>query len=383
VLPAENLRPSRALVALAFAGFVSLGLPDALLGVAWPSLRDAFGRAQGSFGQLLLAGGAGYFATSFFGGRLVGRLGIGGVLASSTALVAVGALAYASSPAWGAALAAAAAVGLGSGAVDAGLNAYAADRFSARQMNWMHACYSAGAMAGPAVMTAVLESGRSWRSGYALIAGLMAALAALFAATRLRWGTSTPPAAPRGTRPPVPARAVLQAVVFFVYTGLEVAAGQWAFTLLTEGRGVDRAWAGGAVSAYWASFVAGRLGFGAVADRVDLDRLLRGGLAAAAAGAALLAATRSFGAGLAGLVLLGLALSPIFPCLMARTPARLGAALAPHAVGWQVSAAMVGAAAVPGLAGLAAGAWGLEAVALVVLAAAVLLFGLHEALLKC
>ncbi len=379
MLPAEGV--SRLLVLLVFAGAVSLGLPDALLGLAWPSLRDAFGRSQKSLGLLLVASGTGYFLASALGGRLVARLGIGLLLALSTALVAAGCLGTALAPAWGVALAAAAAVGLGSGAVDAGLNTYAALRLSARHMTWMHACYSAGALTGPVVMTAVLAGGRSWRIGYLVIAAAVAALAAVFFAALRRWGTAAPPAA--GAAPPArpTRRAGMQVAIFFLYTGLEVAVGAWAFTLLTESRGFGRAAVGAAVAGYWAAFLLGRIAAGAIADRLDLDRLVRGCLWTVLAGAGLLA-FRGPATSVAALVALGLALAPVFPALMARTPHRLGAALAAHAVGWQVSASMIGAAALPSLAGLAAGAWGLEAVAAVGLAAAAVLAVLHEALLK-
>lgn len=371
----------RGLVVLAFVGAASLGLPDALLGVAWPSIRDAFGRAQGNLGLFVMASGAGYFVSSFFGGRLTARLGIGLLLGVSGAAVAAGCLGTALSPAWIAALAAAALAGLGSGAIDAGLNTFAAARFSARSMNWMHACYSAGAMAGPLIMTSVLAGGRSWRLGYGLIAGLMALLAALFWTSRSRWGApSTAPAPPRSSR--LGSLAWLNVAVFFAYTGLEVAVGQWAFTWLTESRGVDRVRAGTAVAGYWGSFALGRVLFGMVAERVGLDRLLRGCLAAALAGTGLLAARTSDAATIAGLLLIGLALSPVYPCLMTRTPARLGPELAARAIGWQVSAAMLGAAAVPALFGLAVSRSTLEAVPATAVVAALLLVALHETLVR-
>jgi fucose permease len=384
----NNLRPAKPsplLVALAYVGFVSLGLPDAVIGVAWPSVRDSFRLPQSALGLVLVASGCGYFLSSFFSGRLVHALGIGLLLAASTALVAAGAFGFALSPIWTAFLACAALHGLGSGAIDAGLNGYAAAHLSAGHMNWLHACYCLGAMLGPLVMTGALTAGGAYGPGYALIGAVMLPLSLLFAWTRPLWGRA--PAGPGGRgvgtwaalrRPAV----LLQMTVFFLYTGLEMTVGQWSFTVLTEHRGVGTGAAGVWVSAYWGAIGVGRVVFGFVVDRVGIDRLLRGCLLAAAAGAALIAVPGPTGCAFAGLVLVGLALAPVFPCLMTRTPQRLGPALAPHAVGFQVGAAMLGAAAVPAGVGAVAGGYGLGAVGPAAVGLAGLLWLLHEVLLR-
>jgi fucose permease len=170
--------------------------------------------------------------------------------------------------------------------------------------------------------------------------------------------------------------------VFFVYTGLEIALSQWAFTVLTESRGIRAAAAGVAVGAYWGSIGAGRVVFGVMANRVGIDRLLRYCLLAAAGGVALFAAQLSIEATFAGLVLAGVGLAPVFPCLMTRTPQRLGAALSTHAIGFQVGAAMIGAAAVPAALGLLAGFSGLETVPIAATALAGILWLLHEWLIR-
>ena len=151
--------PRLLLIALAYVGFVSLGLPDAVIGVAWPTVRDTFSLPQGAAGMVFVASGLGYFVTSFFSGRLTHALGIGMLLAASTALVAAAMFGFAVAPLW-----AVRRLRRGSrtrvGAIDAGLNGYAAHHLSARHMNWLHACYCFGAMLGPLLMTAVLTSGR-------------------------------------------------------------------------------------------------------------------------------------------------------------------------------------------------------------------------------
>jgi fucose permease len=204
------------------------------------------------------------------------------------------------------------------------LNHFAAHRLTARHMSWLHACYSVGATLGPLVMTAMLARLRSWRGGYLVVAVCLAALALVFALTWRRWDLGAA-ASDEAAPPPASAWAVLreplawlQIVLFFIYTGLEVTVGQWSFTVLRESRGVAAPAAGALVAGYWASIVAGRVLFGAVVERVGIDRLLRGSTAAALLGAVLLKGSPTLPLAAAGLVLTGLGLAPIYPCLMTR-----------------------------------------------------------------
>src|SRR5205085_12527051 len=162
--------------------------------------------------------------------------------------------------------------GAGSGAIDAGLNTYAANQFGARTVNWLHACYGVGASIGSSVMTGVLDAGRPWRWGYAIVALSQLAMAAAFGLTRHRWVAGTTsreparepdvPSSRRTLRLPV---VWLSVGIFFVYTGLEAAAGTWAFSLFTEGRAIATGEAGLWVSIYWGRLKAGRGLFGFVA----------------------------------------------------------------------------------------------------------------------
>lgn len=390
-------RPRSALLALAYLAFVSLGLPDAVLGVAWPSIRAAFGLPQALLGASLAVAASTYFVSGMLAGRIIRAAGIGLLLAGSTGLVTLGVGGYASAPAFVLFLAAAGIVGFGSGAVDAGLNTYAAHHFGARHMTWLHAAYSTGAALGPVLMTAILTLGASWRAGYALIGGMLGVLAIAFTARRRQWdtgSTSSPhpenqdapgPEAPGSTTPTVSAGAALrrrsvwlQIATFFLYCGVEVTAGQWSYTVLTEGRGVATPEAGTWVSLYWASLLAGRVVLGFVIERVGTVRMLRLGTATAVVGALLFALPWLPG-GL-GLAVLGFSLAPIFPGLMSETPRRVGADAAAHAVGFQVAAATMGVAAVPSAAGLIGERLGLGAVAPLILGIAVLLALSHETL---
>lgn len=309
----------------------------------------------------MLAGvSAGYIAAGLLAGRLIARLGIGGVLAASLAATALAAGGQATAPPWWLFVALSVLGGLGGGAVDAALNAFAAARFAPRHLNWLHGCWGIGATLGPGAATALLATGAGWQAGYAAVAATLVVLTAGFALTRRRWDA----AAPEPPGRPVTALSALrhpmvrlQMATFFVYTGFEAGAGQWAATVLAA-RGATPAEGAAAAAMFWAGLAAGRIALGFVVDRIGPDRLLRLATPVAALAAALLVT------GIAdrlALVLLAAMLAPVYPTLMARTPARLGA-MATHAIGFQVAAAMAGVALLPGAMGAVADALGAGAV---------------------
>jgi fucose permease len=402
-----NMKPRLLLLVIAYIGFVSLGLPDAVLGVAWPSLRESFLLPQSGLGLVLIAVGIGYFSASFSMGYLVERLGIGWLLTLSTLFMAVSLTGYALSQNWTFFLACGVIAGMGAGAIDGGLNAYAAEHFSGRQMNWLHASYGLGATLGPLIMTAALQQTGTWRWGYATVAFCMLAMTAAFALTRNQWATPSPealvdvpapiPHNPTPTphppspipQPPATMKTALrhpliwlQIGFFFLYTGLEVTAGQWSFTLLTEGRGVDVAQAGIWVSAYWAFLTIGRVAFGFLVNWMPMTQLVRLSLIGSLLGSVLLGLRGGAIMSFSGLALLGFALAPIFPCLMKQTPERVSKRLATYAVGFQVSAAMLGAMVVPGLTGLLVQWYTLELIGTVLIVVALLLLLLHERVIR-
>src|SRR4029079_17559694 len=134
----------RLIIALAFVAFVSLGLPDGVLGVAWPSVRATFNRPVSHLGVLLAASTRGYLFSSFLGGQFVRAVGVGVLLLASSLLVAIALAGISLAPTWRAMVVFAVFGGLGGGAIDAGINAFAASRFSARVVNWLHACWGIG-----------------------------------------------------------------------------------------------------------------------------------------------------------------------------------------------------------------------------------------------
>jgi fucose permease len=399
------------LLLLAYLAFISLGLPDTVLGVAWPSLRANFGISQSSIGAVLAAGMAGYFSSGLWAGMAVSRLGVGGLLAASSGLVALALLGFALAPSWGVFFPMGIVMGLGSGAIDSGLNGYAAVHFSVRHINWLHACWGIGASTGPALMTAAIARGYGYRAGYGVLTAVLGGMALLFLLTRRRWDTPSPPAAaaitsaaPAAssgvTEEPSSAAAAkdserrlgfksalssgrvwLQIVTFFFYTGVESCVGQWCFSWMRERRGLPIEQAGFWTSAYWASLTLGRVVLGGVVDRIGPDRLLRMATVGVVTGTALFASSEGW-LGRAGLLLTGASLAPMFPTLMARTPARVGEGISHHAVGFQVSAATLGSSLMPALAGVLVSGSGLGAIGGLVVALGCALLVSHEALFR-
>jgi fucose permease len=376
------------LLAIALVAFVSLGLPDGVLGVAWPSIRRSFGLPPDQLGALLASAMAGYLASSFSSGAVVARLGVGRLLFWSSALMVANSLAYALAPAWGVLVAAGVLAGLGAGAIDAGINAFAAARFSARLVNWLHASYGVGAMLGPLLMTGVLTSDLGWRWGYAVIGLVLAAIAVSFLLTIRLWDMDRPePNSVTDVREPAAGlfdtlalpRAWLNIALFFVYTGLEVSAGQWSYSLFTEARGLAPGVAGIWVAVYWAGLTAGRVVSGVVASRLPGEALLRLGTLGGMIGALLIWWDPGMGSGFLGLAALGFALAPIFPTLIAETPKRLGPSHTASAIGFQVAAAYLGTAAIPGLTGVLASHAGLAVIGPCLFGTAAALFFLQEA----
>jgi fucose permease len=380
------------LFAIALLAFVSLGLPDGVLGVAWPSVRATFDLPLSQLGVLLAAAMAGYLVSSISSGPVVARLGIGRLLVLSSAAVVASSLGYALAPRWEVMVVAGVLAGLGAGAIDAGINAFAAAACSPRRVSWLHAAYGVGATLGPLVMSGVLATGLGWRWGYIAIAAALGGMTACFLGTLPRWETARGGSTERdeGRAEPTPglgatlARPLvwLNVSLFFLYTGLEVTAGQWAYSLLTEGRGLAPGLAGSWVSAFWGSLTAGRLVFGALARRSPAERLLRMAMTGAPAGAGLLWWAPSPAVGLLGLVVLGWSFAPIYPLLIATTPGRVGPSFATTAIGVQVAAAYLGTAALPGAAGLLASWHDLESLGAFLLTGTLSLLLLHELALR-
>lgn len=383
--------PRRAyLPLLAFLAFVSLGLPDGLLGVAWPSMRGAVGVPLDALGLLVAVQTAGYLLSSFLSGRLLRVLAIGTVLALSTLAAALALLGIATATSWPGLLASGFVAGLAGGAVDAGLNAYGAAHFSARVLNWLHASFGVGSTLGPLVVTAVLSSGSVWRIAYVIVGSGQLLLALTFFASRRRWLEAVEDAEGGGEEarvaPPARIRATLRRPVvllgmltFFAYAGVELVTAQWSYSLLTLHREVPAATAGLLVGGYWASLMVGRILFGFVANRVPLAGTLRVCIALSALGALAFWLEPTPALSYLGLMLIGFAIAPVFASLISLTPKRVGGEHADNAIGFQIASAGLGGAWWTALVGVMSRSLGLDVIGAAVLLLTLLLFVLYEA----
>jgi len=377
-------------VLLAYAAFIALGMPDGLLGIAWPSIRADFGIPLDSLGLLLFASVSGYMTSTFLSGALVARLGVGRLLAISCGLTGAALLGYTLVPQWWMMVLLGVMAGLGAGAIDAGLNTYAAAHFREGLVQWLHASYGIGVTIGPVIMTLALTNLDSWRVGYRIVAGFQVMMALAFVLTLPWWGNRHERAADDSSekrltdyktpladtirRP----RVWLSVLLFFLYVGAEVSLGTWAYTLLTESRGIAPPLAGFWAGGYWATFTVGRILAGVFAHRLGIDTLVQGGLTLAFLGAGLLWWNPFPLANLLAVALVGLAIAPIFPALISGTSRRVEARFAANTIGMQMAATGLGGSLIPAVVGVLARRVSLEVIPIAVALLFLALFGLYR-----
>jgi fucose permease len=361
------------LIVLAYIAFISLGMPDGLFGVAWPSIRENFGLRLDSVGAFFFAATTGYMLSSFFSGKIIARLGVGGTLAASCVLTASALLGYTLVPFWWMMVSLAVAAGLGAGAIDAGLNTYVAAHFGEGLMQWLHASFGFGVTLGPIIMTAGLTMFNTWRLGYQVVGAAQLLLATSFLLTMSMWRDDGMPHASEQERHLMDYRTPfgetlrrpvvwLNLLMFFLYTGAELSFGSWTYSLLTLSRNVPVEVAGLWAGSYWATFTIGRIMAGLLARRFGMANLLRAGFLLALGGSLLLWWNPFPQASIIAVSVIGFAIAPIFPGLVSGTSARVGEHHAANTIGMQIAAAGFGGAVVPSLAGVLAQNFSLEAI---------------------
>lgn len=377
------------LITLVFVAFISLGLPDGLLGVAWPSMHTGFNISLDSIGLLMYAGTAGYMTSSFFSGKIISKLGVGGTLAASCALTGTALISYTLVPFWGMMVFWGIFSGLGAGAIDAGLNTYAAANFHDRAMQWMHACYGIGVTLGPIIMTTGLNLYGNWRIGYRVVGVAQIILALAFLLSLKMWKKDSeeekPEAEKQITDYKTPFKetlrlgsAWLSTSLFVVYVGCEAALGTWVFTLLTGSRHIPAEIAGYLTSSYWVSFTLGRILAGWYTKRLGLKRVLDISILGALFGAILLLLNISSAVSILGVAIIGFAIAPIFPAFMSGTSSRVGAKHATNTIGLQMAGSGLGGATISALIGVLAQNISLEAIAVSMVVLYALLYVLHR-----
>jgi len=363
--------PHLALLALIYLAFVSLGLPDGVLGVAWTAMRLDLQQPLAAVGLVTIVLTVSSATCTLMTGYWLARLGTGAVVMLSGLLTGLALLGFSLVPAFGWLLLLALPLGLGAGAVDAALNHFVAAHYSSRHMNWLHGCWGIGATLGPLIMGSALVGHSGWQGGYQSIALLQLGLVlALWLALPLwKRENATPPAesatprAPAQHKPRSLLATWLAPSAFLLYVAAETGTGLWSASILVNARGLSAATAGLWVAFFFGAITTGRFFVGLVANRLGNRRLIRLGILAAIAGASLFAVP-SLPAPLSlfGLVLMGLGCAPIYPSMMHETARRFTADLTTTVIGRQVGLSYVGGAGVPAACGLLATYAGLSAV---------------------
>jgi fucose permease len=362
--------------------FVALGLPAGAVGVAWPHMRASLGAPLAGLGLLLAAWTIAYFVASAGSGPGTARFGTPSLLLGGCTLAGVGALGLALASQWWMIPLAALPLGIGSGFVDAAVNAHVSLNRGLRYMGWLHASWALGAALGPQAIVVSLAATGTWRAAFAAMAVAFLGIGLVVAARRRDWGTlvtekTAEPQVGHGSGPRYRRALLLLSGLFLVGAGLESTAGDWSYTQLTTGRQVQAQLASWSASMFWAGLAAGRVGLGFFGNRVRPARLLDAGIALATFAALAFWLAPPLIAAFIALPMLGVAISLIFPLLLSLTPERVGIEMTPHTVGYGLAAGNLGAGALPALTGVLLQSQGVLTLGPVLTAMAVALLLLH------
>ena len=376
------------LLAIIYLSFISLGLPDGLLGAAWPTMYPAFDVPVSWAGAVSMTIALGTIVSSLLSDRMTYRFGPGKVTAVSVAMTAIALFGFASCDRYWMLLLWAVPYGLGAGGVDASLNNYVALHYTSRHMSWLHCMWGVGASVGPYIMGWVLSGGGHWGGGYRIVGVLQIALTAVLFLSLGLWknraadaeGNAAEPV-PMGEVVKIPgAKEVL--ITFFCYCALEQTAALWASSYLALVKGVPAETAAFFASMFFLGITAGRALNGFLTMKFDDKTLIRMGCAIIGLGVAAMLLPMGRNAALAGLILVGLGCAPVYPCIIHSTPEHFGPEKSQAIIGVQMASAYTGTLLMPPLFGLIAnhvGAWLLPVYLLAILG---LMVWMHERMLR-
>lgn len=370
------------LLLIIYLAFFSLGLPDGVMGVAWPDIRETFSMPLAGVGYLSVFGTIGAVISSFLSGHVLKRIGTGALVCISCALTGIGMLGYALSGQFFVLVIFCIPLGIGSGGVDSALNNYVAKHYTSRHMNWLHAFWGIGASTGPLIMTAAIIGTSSWRNGYFALSGVQLILTILFLLSLGLWkaheklclqDSATPVSvtAPEEieTTSPNPLslriknairvvfthKGLLSGILtFFFYVGAEATVGLWSTSYFRILRDVNVRDAGIWVSIYYGSITVGRILIGFFVEKIGTRIAVRAGSVISFAGLILLFLpfqTAIFCP--LGMCLTGLGFAPMYPCTMHDTPRRFGS-FSPIATGYQIGISYIGYTGLPIIVGAVA-----------------------------
>ncbi len=340
------------LLAVIYLSFISLGLPDALLGSAWPVVYPAFGVPVSYMGILSMTISVGTITSSLCSDWLTARLGPGKVTAISVAMTAAALLGFSACDSFWQLFLWAIPYGLGAGSVDACLNNYVALHYSSRHMSWLHCMWGLGASAGPAIMGMVLTGGGHWSGGYRMVGLLQVVLTCGILLSLPLWKNRPGAGEEAGSSKPLGQVLKIPGVpeillTFFCYCALESTAGLWASSYLVLARGVHPETAATFAGMFYIGITAGRALNGFLTMKFSDSQLIRLGQGIIFLGILALLLPLGEMVSLVGLILVGLGCAPIYPCIIHSTPASFGPENSQALIGVQMACAYVGSLAMP------------------------------------
>ncbi|VDG17846.1 MFS transporter [Lactiplantibacillus mudanjiangensis] len=347
------------LLLLIYLAFISLGLPDSLLGAGWPVMHTALQVPVSYMGLISMVISGGTIVSSLLSDRLTHKLGTNRVTATSVFLTAIALGGFSISSQFWMLVVFAVPYGLGAGAIDAALNNYVALHYSSKHMSWLHCFWGVGTVISPFVMSYALTTG-SWQLGYRLIALIQLGIALLLVFTLPLWRVNQDPAKPTPTTKSLGLIAVLKIkgvpfllMGFFAYCAVEATTMYWASTYLVAVKGVTSAQAAAFAALFYIGMTVGRFLGGFIMDGLGDHKMILLGTAILLIGiGCLLMPIASDQLALVGFVVIGLGCAPIYPCIIHATPSNFGAEHSGAIIGIQMASAYVGTTLVPPLFGL-------------------------------
>lgn len=351
-----------------YMAFISLGLPDSMLGAAWPVMQPEYGLPLETAGFLYMVIAGGTIVSSLLSGKVIKMIGTGKVTVISVFMTAIALLgfSFSSSLIW--LIICAIPLGLGGGAVDAALNNYVATHYKAHHMSWLHCFWGVGATLGPIIMSVFISGQFSWRSGYVAIAIIQFSLVVLLLVTLPLWNKVaknrqveipedsdySPDVNLQNVKPLQIKGVKLAFVSFFFYCGVEATMGLWGSSFLVNIKELSPATAAKWISFFYAGITIGRLVTGFITLKISNLILIRTGQITALIGAILLILPIPVSFSLVGFIFVGLGLAPIYPCMLHETPVRFGKEHSQTIMGYQMAVAYTGSTFLPPLLGLMA-----------------------------
>ncbi|MGI5102602.1 MFS transporter [Treponema vincentii] len=380
------------LLAIIYVAFISLGLPDALLGAAWPSMYRDFSVPVSYSGIIFMIIAGGTIVSSLQSDRLTKKLGAGAVTAISVLTTALALFGFSISHSYIALCLWAIPYGLGAGSVDAALNNYVAIHYASRHMSWLHCMWGVGASLGPYIMGYALTGGAGWNSGYRYIAVLQIGLTAVLFFSLPLWRGQTKIARKTGTADtkaaPIPLRHVVMIpgakeimLTFFCYCAVEQTANLWASSYLVLHRGVSAETAAGFASLFFVGITAGRFLSGFLTLLLNDTQMIRLGQGLIAVGIITLLLPLGTITSLVGLLLIGLGCAPVYPSIIHATPANFGEDKSQAMIGVQMASAYAGTCLMPPVFGLVANHLGISLLPFYLMLILIVMVFMHERML--